>query len=361
MTPEGAGPGGSVAPAAPTWPSLLSALLAGRDLSTTDTAWAMAQVILGEATPVQVAGFVVGLRAKGEAPDEVTGLVRAMLDGAAARITLDGPAVDTCGTGGDRANTVNISTMSAMVVAGTGARVVKHGNRSASSACGSADLLEELGVVVDLEPAAAEECLRRIGVTFCFAPVFHRGLRHTAVPRRELGVPTIFNILGPLCNPAQPSAQAVGCADPRLAAVMAQVLADRGTSALVFRGDDGLDELTPTTTSQVWVVRDGDVRTETLAPEDVGLQRAAPDALRGGDRVHNAGVTRRFLAGESGPVRDAVLLNAAAALVALEPGSGSLAEGLAAALARAAESVDNGAATRALAGWVDTSQALRTA
>src|SRR4051794_36592185 len=262
---------------APTWPGLLSTLLAGTDLTAADTAWAMEQVMSGEATPVQVAGFAVALRAKGEAPDEITGLVRAML-ALAARFTVEGPAVDTCGTGGDRANTVNISTMSAMVVAGTGARVVKHGNRSASSACGSADLPEELGVVVDLDRAAAVEGLARTGVTFCFAPVFHRGLRHTAVPRRELGVPTIFNILGPLCNPAQPSAQAVGCADPRLAGVMAQVLADRGASALVFRGDDGLDELTPTTTSRVWVVRDGEVRTETLAPEDVGLTRAAPDA-----------------------------------------------------------------------------------
>ena len=246
--------------------------------------------MLGEATPVQVAGFVVALRAKGEAPDEVTGLVRAML-ALASRITVEGPAVDTCGTGGDRANTVNISTMSAMVVAGTGARVVKHGNRSASSACGSADLLEELGVVVDLEPAAAAECLDRIGVTFCFAPKFHPALRHAATPRRELGVPTIFNVLGPLANPAQPSAQAVGCADPRLAGVMAQVLADRGTSALVFRGDDGLDELTPTTTSQVWVVRDGAVTREQVAPEDVGLAagragraaRRRPGAQRRGD------------------------------------------------------------------------------
>jgi anthranilate phosphoribosyltransferase len=342
----------------PTWPGLLTTLLGGCDLTSAATAWAMEQIMLGEATPAQVAGFVVALRAKGEAPDEVTGLVRAMLDGAAARITLDGPAVDTCGTGGDRANTVNISTMSAMVVAGTGARVVKHGNRSASSACGSADLLEELGVVVDLEPGAAEECLTRTGVTFCFAPVFHRGLRHTAVPRRELGVATIFNVLGPLCNPAQPSAQAVGCADPRLAGVMAQVLADRGASALVFRGDDGLDELTPTTTSQVWVVRDGQVRQEELAPEDVGLQRAAPDSLRGGDAAHNAEVARRFLAGEPGPVRDAVLLNAAAALVALEPGSGPLANQLRDALGRAADGLDSGAAARALAGWVDTSRAL---
>ena len=343
--------------AAPTWPGLLTTLLGGTDLTAADTAWAMEQVMLGEATPVQVAGFVVALRAKGESPDEVTGLVRAMLD-VAARISVTGPAVDTCGTGGDRANTVNISTMSAMVVAGTGARVVKHGNRSASSACGSADLLEALGVVIDLEPAAASECLERTGVTFCFAPKFHPALRHAAVPRRELGVPTIFNVLGPLANPAQPSAQAVGCADPRLAGVMAQVLADRGASALVFRGDDGLDELTPTTTSRVWVVRDGTVTTEQLAPEDIGLQRAAPDSLRGGDPAHNPEVTRRFLAGEGGAVRDAVLLNAAAALVALEPGDGPLAGRLRDGLSRAAESVDSGAAARALAGWVDTSKAL---
>jgi anthranilate phosphoribosyltransferase len=344
---------------APTWPGLLSTLLGGADLTAADTAWAMEQVMLGEATPVQVAGFVVALRAKGEAPDEVTGLVRAML-GLASRFTVEGPAVDTCGTGGDRANTVNISTMSAMVVAGTGARVVKHGNRSASSACGSADLLEELGVVIDLEPAAAAECLDRIGVTFCFAPKFHPALRHAATARRELAVPTIFNILGPLANPAQPSAQAVGCADPRLAGVVARVLADRGTSALVFRGDDGLDELTPTTTSQVWVVRDGAVAREQLAPEDVGLARAGPDSLRGGDREHNAEVARRFLAGEAGPVRDAVLLNAAAALVALEgaTGSATLADALRPALARAAGSVDSGAAGRALAGWVEASRDL---
>ncbi len=342
---------------APTWPGLLSALLAGVDLTSDEASWAMEQVMLGEATPVQVAGFAVALRAKGEAPEEITGLVRAML-AVAARFTVEGPAVDTCGTGGDRANTVNISTMSAMVVAGTGARVVKHGNRSASSACGSADLLEELGVVVDLEPARAADCLDAIGVTFCFAPKFHPALRHAAVPRRELGVPTFFNILGPLANPAQPSAQAVGCADPRLAGVMAQVLADRGASALVFRGDDGLDELTPTTTSQVWVVRDGTVSREQLAPEDVGLPRAEAGSLKGGDPAHNAEVTRRFLAGETGPVRDAVLLNAAAGLAALEPSGEALADRLRAGLARAAEAVDSGAAARSLAGWVETSRGL---
>ncbi len=351
----------ATAATSPSWPGLLTHLLAGRDLSASDTSWAMAQVMGGEASPAQVAGFVVALRAKGEAPDEVTGLIAAMLT-LASRIDAGGPAVDTCGTGGDRANTVNISTMSAMVVAGAGGRVVKHGNRSASSACGSADLLEELGVVVDLEPAAAAACLERIGVTFCFAPRFHPALRHAAVPRRELGVPTVFNILGPLANPAQPSAQAVGCPDARLAGVMAAVLADRGTSALVFRGDDGLDELTPTTTSRVWVVGGGMVREERVDPREVGLELAAPDALRGGDRTHNAEVARRFLAGEQGPVRDAVLLNAAAALVALDgtatavgAASGSLTAGLRAGLARAAEAVDSGSAARALALWVETS------
>src|SRR5687767_2155879 len=298
---------------APSWPGLLTRLLRGEELTAAETGWAMGQVMGGEATPVQVAGFVVALRAKGESPDEVSGLVAAML-GVAERISVPRPAVDTCGTGGDRAHTVNISTMSAMVVAGTGARVVKHGNRAASSACGSADLLEELGVVVDLAPDLVVECVDKAGIAFCFAPRFHPALRHAAVARRELGVATIFNFLGPLANPAQPSAQAVGVADPRMAGVMAQVLADRGVSAVVFRGDDGLDELTPCAPSQVWVVRDGEVTREQVTPEDVGLERATVDSLRGADAAHNAEVARAFLAGQGGPVRDAVLLNAAAAL-----------------------------------------------
>ena len=341
-----------------TWPALLTRLLHAEDLSSSETGWAMEQVMLGEATPAQVAGFVMALRAKGESPEEVTGLVTAML-GLAERIEVPSPAVDTCGTGGDRAHTVNISTMSAMVVAGTGARVVKHGNRAASSACGSADLLEELGVVVDLAPDRVVECIAAAGVGFCFAPRFHPALRHAAAPRRELGVATVFNFLGPLANPAQPSAQAVGVADPRMAGVMAQVLADRGVSALVFRGDDGLDELTPCAPSKVWVVREGVVTTETVTPEDVGLVRATLDALRGGDAAHNAEVARRFLAGEAGPVRDAVLLNAAAALVALSPTDEPLAAQLEAGMRRAAEAVDSGAASRALAGWVETSRSLR--
>lgn len=344
-----------------TWPALLNALLRGEDLVAEQTAWAMEQVMRGEATPVQVAGFVVGLRAKGEAPSEVIGLVTTML-AHAERITVSAPAVDTCGTGGDGAHTVNISTMSAMVVAGAGARVVKHGNRAASSRSGSADLLEALGVVVDLAPSLVEESVREAGIGFCFAPRFHPALRHAAVPRRELGVATVFNFLGPLANPAQPSAQAVGVSDARMAAVIAEVLAARGVSALVFRGEDGLDELTIGGPSRVWVVREGGVYETSVSPEDVGLDVTDASALRGGDAAHNAEVTRRFLAGEQGPVRDAVLFNAAAALVALEPDETALDErlgiALRAAIGRAAEAVDSGAAGAALERWVSTSQRL---
>ncbi|MGH8971021.1 MAG: anthranilate phosphoribosyltransferase [Actinomycetes bacterium] len=342
----------------PTWPTLLTALLRGDDLGAADTAWAMEQIMLGEATPAQVAGFVTALRAKGEAPEEVTGLVTTMLEHA-ERIDVPGPVVDTCGTGGDRAHTVNISTMSAMVVAGTGARVVKHGNRAASSACGSADLLEELGVVVDLAPPSVVECLHQAGVTFCFAPRFHPALRHAAAARRELGVATVFNFLGPLANPAQPGHQAVGVADARMAGVMASVLAGRGVSALVFRGDDGLDELTTATTSRVWLVHDGAVTESTLDPSRLGLAASSGADLRGADAAFNADITRRLLAGERGPVREAVLLNAAAALVALDPSAdGTLEDRLGAGIVTAAEAVDSGAASRALDGWVSTSRSL---
>ena len=326
----------------------------------------MGQIMDGEATPIQVAGFVVGLRAKGETAAEVAGLVETMLD-RAEPLGLTGLAVDTCGTGGDRSSTVNISTMAALVVAGTGAQVVKHGNRAASSACGSADLLEALGVAVDLPPAAVATCATEVGITFCFAPLFHPALRHAALPRRELGVATVFNFLGPLTNPARVRAQSVGVADARMAAVMAQVLADRGVSALLFRGDDGLDELTVTTTSRVWEVTGGAGK-----PDVRGVERDFPDlaagSLRGADAAHNAEVTRRVLAGDRGPVRDAVLLNAAAALVALDaaaaarggsvPSAALLVDRLRAALGRAAASVDSGAAADVLSRWVATSRRL---
>jgi anthranilate phosphoribosyltransferase len=316
----------------------------------------MNQVMSGEATPAQVAGFAMALRAKGETADEVDGLVHAMLDHA-LRVTVEGPAVDTCGTGGDRAHTVNISTMAALVVRGAGGTVVKHGNRAASSACGSADLLEALGVVVDLPPEKDEACVAAAGIGFCFAPVFHPAFRHTAVPRRELGVPTVFNFLGPLTNPAQPPAQAVGVSDARMAPVMAGVLARRGASALVFRGDDGLDELSIGAPSSVWVVSGGSVRQDRVDPEQLGLAHASADALRGGDAQHNADVTRRCLSGEPGPVRDAVLLNAAAALVALDGVTDApVGEQLAPAMQRAAESIDSGAAQSALDRWIEVSR-----
>ncbi|MGH8775686.1 MAG: anthranilate phosphoribosyltransferase [Jiangellaceae bacterium] len=334
-----------------TWPAVLSALLECADLPAEATAWAMGEIMSGSATPVQIAGFVVALRAKGETVDEVEGLVQAMYSHATP-ISIPGRAVDVVGTGGDRAHTVNISTMAALVVAGAGARVVKHGNRAASSACGAADLLEELGIRLDLPPSRVAEIAAEVGITFCFAPVFHPALRHAAVARRELGVPTTFNFLGPLANPARPSALAVGVADGRMAGIVAGVLAGRGVSALVFRGDDGLDELTTTTTSRAWLVREGEVTEERLDPTALGLPAAPPDSLRGGEAPYNASVARRLLGGERGPVRDAVLLNAAAALVVYEGVEGPLVDQLGPALERVAASVDSGAAADVLARWV---------
>ena len=335
----------------PGWPELLGRLLAGESLSAADSAWAMDEIMTGEATPSQIAGFVVALRAKGETDEEMSGLVEAMLRHS-HRIEVPGPVVDVVGTGGDRAQTVNISTMAALVVAGTGARVVKHGNRAASSACGSADVLEELGVALDLTPDQVREVALEVGITFCFAQVFHPAMRHAAVPRRELGVATAFNFLGPLTNPAQPQAQAVGCADARMAAVMAGVFARRGVSAVVVRGDDGLDEVTVSTTTSAWDVRAGEVATATIDPADLGFELAPASSLRGGDRAYNAQAVRSLVDGSlTGPVRDAVLLNAAAALAAAAPDA-SLADRLTAGVAAARRSLDDGAAADVLQRWV---------
>ncbi len=341
-----------------TWAGLLSVLLARQPLTSADTAWAMREIMSGDATPSQTAGFVVALRAKGETPEEVAGFVDTMLE-FAAPVSVEGRLVDTCGTGGDRSNTVNISTMAALVVAGAGVPVAKHGNRAATSACGSADLLEALDVVVDLPASAIATCIAEAGIAFCFAPVFHPGMRHAAVPRRELGVATVFNILGPLTNPTRPAAQAVGVSDERLAPVMAGVLAARGADALVFRGDDGLDELTTTGTSTVWTVAGGAVTRSSFDPGALGIARASLEDLRGGDAAHNAAVARALLAGASGPVRDAVVLNAAAALAAYHASEGSVESRLGAALPRAAQSLDSGAASAALDRWVEVSQRLR--
>ncbi|MFB9558657.1 anthranilate phosphoribosyltransferase [Streptomyces roseoviridis] len=342
---------GAASAADRTWPRVLDALLAGRDLGADDTAWAMDRILRGDATDAQIAGFVVALRAKGETVDEITGLVRTMY-AHARTITVPGPSVDIVGTGGDGAKTVNISTMSAIVVAGTGVKVVKHGNRAASSASGSSDVLEKLGVNLNIPPERVVEVAEEAGITFCFAVKFHPALRHVATARKELGIRTVFNFLGPLTNPARVRAQATGVADARMAPIVAGVLAERGSSALVFRGDDGLDELTTTATSRVWIVRDGKALEERFDPRDVGIDIVPVDALRGGDATENASVARRLLAGETGPVRDAVLLNSAAALVALEPGDGPLAVQLRAGMERVAASIDSGAAQAVLDRWV---------
>jgi anthranilate phosphoribosyltransferase len=344
-----------------TWPAVLSALLSGTSLEADDTAWAMGEIMAGAATPAQLAAFAVLLRAKGETPAEHAGLVTAMLD-SAAPVELAGPLLDVVGTGGDRADTVNLSTMSALVAAGAGARVAKHGNRAASSSAGAADVLEALGVVIALPAAAVVRCVDEAGIGFCFAPVFHPGMRHAGAPRREIGVPTVFNFLGPLTNPARPTTLAVGCSDARMAPIMAAVLADRGDRALVFRGDDGLDELTTTTTSRVWIVQDGSVVEERLDPSALGVPPVDRDALRGGDAAHNAAVARSLLAGERGPVRDAVLLNAGAALAAYDGlGGASLADAVAAGMRRAAAAIDSGAAADVLDRWVAVSQAAAKA
>ena len=335
-----------------TWPDILSELLAGRDLVQADTAWAMDQIMSGEASPVQVAGFVVALRAKGETVEEISGLVDAMY-AHAEPLHIPGPAVDIVGTGGDRAKTVNISTMSAIVTAAAGVKVVKHGNRASSSASGSSDVLARLGIGLDLSARRVAEVAEEVGLTFCFAAKFHPAMRHAATARAGLGVPTAFNILGPLTNPAKVTSHAVGCFDTRLAGLIAGVFARRGSTALVFRGDDGLDELTVCTTSHVWIVKDGTVTETVFDPRDVGIGLAGAEALRGADAEYNAGVARRVLAGERGPVRDAVLLNSAAALAAFDLTDAPLTEQIAAGVERAAAAVDSGAAEVLLKRWAE--------
>jgi anthranilate phosphoribosyltransferase len=269
-----------------TWPNLTSALLKGDELATDDTAWAMGQIMTGNATPAQIAGFAVALRAKGETPAELAGLVEAMLDNATL-VTLPEEtrttAVDVVGTGGDRANTVNISTMAAIVTAAAGVTVVKHGNRSASSTTGTADLLEYFGIPLDLGPEGVVRTVADAGIGFCFAARYHPGMRHAAVTRRELGVPTFFNMLGPLTNPARPTSAAVGCFDLRMAPVMAAVFARRGDSAIVMRGEDGLDEFTTAAPTRLWVAGDGKVTEELIDATEWrrGVQRrGGPPDLR---------------------------------------------------------------------------------
>ncbi|MGY2704096.1 anthranilate phosphoribosyltransferase [Nocardioides sp. HB32] len=338
------------------WPEVLTALVGGSDLSAAQAAWAMGEILAGEATPSQIAGFAVAMRAKGETSEEVTGLAAAML-ARANPIEVPGRLLDVVGTGGDRSMSVNISTMAAIVAAGAGAKVAKHGNRSASSQSGSADVLEQLGIRLDLPVDRVAEVAEEAGITFCFSAAFHPAMRHAAVPRRELGIATSFNLLGPLTNPTRPAAQAIGCADARVAPVMAGVFARRGVDAWVFRGDDGLDELTTTTTSRLWRVHAGEVSETTVDAAAHGIPRGTAEGLRGGDAAHNAEVVRRLVDGEQGPVRDAVLLNAGAALAVHEAPGADPDEALAAGLERAREAVDSGAARATLDRWVAATSA----
>jgi anthranilate phosphoribosyltransferase len=341
------------------WTSVLHKLTAGEGLTATEAGAALADVLGGNATPAQIAGFIVALRMKGETIDEMQGLVGAMLD--AAEIVDVEPellerAVDVVGTGGDRSSTINVSTISAFVVAGAGVPVVKHGNRAATSKTGAADVLEALGVRIDLGPDGVAACVEEAGIAFCFAPRFHAAMRYAGPVRRELGVPTVLNFLGPLANPARVRRQVVGVSDPRMAGRMIGVLAATGSvRSLVVHGDDGLDELTTTTTSTVLDHEAGrELRSYSVDPTDLGLKRADPADLLGGPPEVNAGLARAVLAGERGPQRDIVLLNAAAGLVVA-----GLAADLSAGLAHAEASVDSGAAAAALEDLVKASQAAR--
>jgi anthranilate phosphoribosyltransferase len=334
------------------WPSVLSRLISGEPLTTEESAAAMLAIMREEATPAQVAGFLMALRTKGETVDELDGLSRTALE-MAQPVAATVAVIDTCGTGGDRSGTFNISTLSAIVVAGAGVSVAKHGNRAASSHCGSADLLEALGVRIDLGPEGVQRCLADVGIGFMFAPVFHPAAAYAAGIRRELGVPTVFNFLGPLTNPARPTAQVVGVSDAKMLPLLAEVLARRGIRAMVFRGDDGLDELTTTCSSAVHDVESGRVAVGALDPSALGLAQAVPDDLIGGDATTNAEIARRVLGQEAGPHRDVVLLNAAAALLVAGKTS-TMEEGV----IEAAESIDSGAAARTLDRWVEVSSTL---
>jgi anthranilate phosphoribosyltransferase len=333
------------------WPTILSALSHRESLENDQASSAMSAIMSGESTPAQIGAFLLALRTKGETVEEMEGFARTMLS-FALPVRAPEPVIDTCGTGGDRAGTFNISTIAALVVAGAGVPVAKHGNRAASSHCGSADLLEELGVKIDLGATGVERCLDEAGIGFMFARTFHPAMAHAGPVRAELKVPTVFNFLGPLTNPARPYAQVVGVSDERMLPLMAEVLARRGTRAMLFRGVDGLDELTTTDLSTVYDVKDGTVRETHLDPAKVGIGRVKPEDLAGGDAPHNADIARRVIDGEKGPQRDVVVLNAGAALQ-VAGFAGNLEEGM----ATAARAIDDGDAAKTLMRWVEVSNA----
>ncbi|HTH03989.1 MAG TPA: anthranilate phosphoribosyltransferase [Vicinamibacterales bacterium] len=324
--------------------ALIEKLQRHQDLSREEAAAAMETIMEGQAQPAHIAGFLIGLSMKGERPAEIVGLAQTMRGRATRLSRTHAPVFDTCGTGGDRAHTFNVSTIAALVLAACGVKVAKHGNRSVSSQCGSADLFEALGVRVAAEPAVVERCLDTAGIAFFFAPTFHPSMRHAGPTRKDLGVRTAFNLLGPLTNPAGASRQLVGVPRPELTELVARSLALLGSErAWVVHGADGLDEISTTGYTKVSECRDGKVNTFYVHPADFGLPKSAPSDLRGGDAAANAAIARRLLAGERGATRDIVLLNAAASLLIAER-AGTIREGIAA----AAEALDGGRAAAIL-------------
>jgi len=340
------------------WSALTEKLLSGLNLERDEIQGAMREILGGESDIESVKSFLLALKNKGETSDEVGALVEVMY-AHAGPITINERAVDTVGTGGDGAHTINISTTAAIIAAAAGARVVKHGNRAVSSKSGASDFLEALGVVPGLTGAGVERTVRELGIGFCFAPVFHPAMRFAAPARKELGVPTVFNILGPLANPAKPKAAAIGVANERMHLVMAQVLAEKGCDGFVFRGDDGLDEITLVTTTSVLSIGNAEIKSDRIDAKDFGMQNAPIEAIVGGDATENARISRAIFAGERGAPRDAVLLNAAAAIAAFEGDMQSdVKERLTLGLERAVRAVDSGAALALLDKWAALTQEI---
>jgi len=340
------------------WDLAFSLLDNGLDLEAETVQWCMNEILNGSADIDTLKRFLLALKNKGETSDEVGALVAQMYQHCAP-ISITQRAVDTVGTGGDGAHTINISTTAAIIAAAAGAKVVKHGNRAASSKSGAADLLENLGINISLDGKGVEETFKQLGIGFCFAPVFHPAMRFAAPARKELGVPTVFNILGPLANPAQPKAAAIGVANDRMHLVMAQVLADKGVDGFVFRGDDGLDEITLATTTSVLTIGQGEISSDLLDPLDFGIERAPISSLAGGDGAENARITKAIFAGEKGAPRDAVVLNAAAAIAAYDAKFElNLHARIELGIERAIEAIDTGAASDLVVKWSALTQKL---
>lgn len=340
------------------WDEVLALLLEKKDLPAHLAKWSMLEILTGQTETETIKNFLIALRDKGESSGEVEAFVSAMYENANL-INVPDRCVDVVGTGGDGANTINISTAAAIITTAAGARTLKHGNRAASSKSGAADLLEAFGVNINLDSAGVAECVRKIGIGFAYAPTFHPAMKHAATARKELAVPTVFNILGPLANPARPIAVAIGVARADLLKVVAEVLARRGCQGFVFRGDDGLDELSVSTTSSVYVINEGQIRFEKFDPIELGIERIPIQDLQGGTPAENLAITKRIFAGEKSAYREAVLLNAAAAIAAFK---GDLHLGIEQQLANgyvyAKQAVDSGAAAQLVERWAVVSNEL---